>query len=131
MWCNCLFCRANLQKLIYPGENERRKFVLPRYVPDETWQSVEVTHRLVFGTGEKKTALPVVLRSLNYLFWLRLRLSKSSGAGSGPGPDYCFVIPVITDIILKSGFFMFFNKEYPLIHTLDPIQYEFLFLFTT
>jgi hypothetical protein len=32
-----------------------RLFPFFRYVPDETWQSVEVSHRLVFGTGENYT----------------------------------------------------------------------------
>jgi hypothetical protein len=36
-------------------------------------------------------------------FWLPLLLRRS---------DNSFVIPFITDFILKSGFFMFFMKEY-------------------
>ncbi len=49
------------------------------------------------------------------------RLSKSSGSGS----DNCFVTTFYHRFHRKSGFFMFFII---LIHTLDPIQYEFLFL---
>jgi hypothetical protein len=46
-----------LPKIFWCLVQALNRLLLPlfRYVPDETWQNVEVSHRLVFGTGENYT----------------------------------------------------------------------------
>ncbi len=70
------------------------------------WAGTEV---VLFGGYRPQTVALAVLWSRNFLFPLRFQLSKSFGSGS----DISFDLPFITDFILKkSGFFMFFKKDY-------------------
>ncbi len=75
-----------------------------------------------------------VLWSRNFLFQLRLRLSKSFGSGSssGAGSDISFITTFYHRFHIKKWIIhVFLWKNVNLTHMLDPIQYEFLFLFTT
>jgi hypothetical protein len=68
-----------------------------------------------------------------FLFPLRLRHSKSFGSGSHSraGSDNSFVTTFYHRFhIKKVDFSCFLCKNINLIHMKDPVQYEFLFLFT-
>jgi hypothetical protein len=74
--------------------------------------------------------LIAVLRSQNYLF--QLRLSKGFGSGSRSGSNSSFVTTCYHRSHIKKWIFhVFCEKNMDLIHMLDPIQYELLFIFTT
>ncbi len=91
-------------------------------------------HRHITGIWTWKWTRTPLLRSQNYLFPLQLWLSKSFGSGSPSSSGNsvgttgnCYHRFYINKYI----FHVFLWKNIDLIHMLDPIQYEFLFLFTT
>eukprot|EP00088_Acartia_fossae_P046005 TRINITY_DN4962_c0_g1_i19.p1 TRINITY_DN4962_c0_g1~~TRINITY_DN4962_c0_g1_i19.p1 ORF type:complete len:521 (-),score=46.20 TRINITY_DN4962_c0_g1_i19:135-1697(-) len=71
------------------------------YVPDETWQSVEVAHRLVFGTGYKTWEWSVGIRSSLHplMFALPLAFLQTLGLHS----QYLVVLlPKLTQAIITA-----------------------------